>query len=52
VPAEFIGVLQVTILFFFVASPVIVRRFGIRGAKTGLEESATITGTYGSEAVR
>ena len=52
VPAELVGVLQATILFFLVASPVIVRRFGIRGAKAGLEEAATITGTYGSEAVR
>jgi general nucleoside transport system permease protein len=52
VPAEIVGVLQATILFFLVVSPVIVRRFGIRGAKSGLEESATISGTYGSEAVR
>jgi simple sugar transport system permease protein len=52
VPAEIVGVLQATILFFLVVSPIIVKRFGIRGAKTGLEESATITGTYGSEAVR
>jgi simple sugar transport system permease protein len=52
VPAEIVGVLQATILFFLVVSPIIVKRFGIRGARTGLEESATITGTYGSEAVR
>ena len=52
VPAELVGILQATILFFVVVSPVIVRRFGIGGAKSGLEESATITGTYGSEAVR
>jgi simple sugar transport system permease protein len=52
VPAELIGVLQATILFFLIASPVIARVFRIRGAKTGLEEAATITGTYGSEAVR
>ena len=52
VPAELVGVLQATILFFLIASPVIVKRFGIRGAKSGFEEAATITGTYGSEAVR
>jgi general nucleoside transport system permease protein len=52
IPAELVGVLQATILFFLIVSPIIVKRFGIRGAKSGLEESATITGTYGSEAVR
>jgi simple sugar transport system permease protein len=52
VPAELVGVLQATILFFLVASPVIVRVFRLRGAKSGLDEAATITGTYGSEVVR
>jgi general nucleoside transport system permease protein len=50
VPAELVGVLQATILFFLVASPVIARLFRIRGAKAGLEESAAITSTYGGEA--
>jgi general nucleoside transport system permease protein len=51
VPAELVGVLQATILFFLIASPVIARVLRIRGAKSGLDEAATITGTYGSEAV-
>jgi len=50
VPAELVGVLQATILFFLVASPVIARLFRIRGARTGLDESTTITSTYGGEA--
>jgi simple sugar transport system permease protein len=50
VPSELVGVLQATILFFLVASPVIARLFRIRGAKTGLDEATTITNTYGGEA--
>ena len=50
VPAELVGVLQATILFFLVASPVIQRVFRLRGAKAGLDEAATITKTYGGEA--
>ena len=50
VPAEIVGVLQATLLFFLVASPVIVRLFRIRGVKSGIEESAAITSTYGGEA--
>ena len=34
VPAELVGVLQATILFFLVASPVIKRVFRLAGAKT------------------
>jgi ABC-type uncharacterized transport system permease subunit len=49
VPAELVGVLQATILFFLVASPVIQRLFRLRGTKTGLDEAATITKTYGGE---
>jgi simple sugar transport system permease protein len=53
VPAELVGVLQATILFFLVASPVIAKIFRIRGAKTGLDETTTITATYGgAETVR
>jgi ABC-type uncharacterized transport system permease subunit len=50
VPQELVGVLQALILFFLVASPVIVRVFRIRGARSGLEEATSITSTYGGEA--
>ena len=50
VPADLVGVLQATILFFLVASPVIKRLFRLRGAKTGLEETTAFTATYGGEA--
>lgn len=50
VPAELVGVLQATILFFLVASPVIQRVLRLRGARTGLEDAATFTKTYGGEA--
>jgi general nucleoside transport system permease protein len=50
VPAELVGVLQATILFFLVASPVIKRLFRLKGARTGLEETTTFTSTYGGEA--
>ena len=51
VPAELVGVLQATILFFLVASPVIARVFRLRSAGTGLDEAATITKTYGPTTV-
>ena len=38
VPADLVGVLQATILFFLVVSPVIKRIFRLQGAKTGLED--------------
>ena len=50
VPAELVGVLQATILFFLVASPVIKRVFRLKSADTGLEEAGTFTSTYGGEA--
>jgi simple sugar transport system permease protein len=50
VPAELVGVLQATILFFLVASPVIKRVFRLKGAQSGLEETGTFTSTYGGEA--
>jgi simple sugar transport system permease protein len=50
VPAELVGVLQATILFFLVASPVIQRVFRLRAARTGLEDAATFTKSYGGEA--
>ena len=50
VPADLVGVLQATILFFLVASPVIKRIFRLKAARTGLEEATTFTSTYGGEA--
>jgi ABC-type uncharacterized transport system permease subunit len=50
VPAELVGVLQATILFFLVASPVIKRVFRLKSARTGLEDAGTFTSTYGGEA--
>jgi simple sugar transport system permease protein len=50
VPAELVGVLQATILFFLVASPVIKRVFRLKGANTGLEDTGTFTSTYSGEA--
>jgi len=50
VPAELVGVLQATILFFLVASPVIRRVFRLKGAKSGLEDAGTFTKTYSGEA--
>jgi simple sugar transport system permease protein len=50
VPAELVGVLQATILFFIVATSVVRRIFRLRAAGPGLEEAATISGTYGGGA--
>jgi len=50
VPAELVGVLQATILFFLVASPVIQRVFRLRGAQAGLDEASTFTRTYSGDA--
>jgi general nucleoside transport system permease protein len=49
VPAELVSVLQATILFFLVASPVIRRVFRLRAVGPGLDEATTITRTYGGE---
>src|SRR4029079_19153743 len=38
VPADLVGVLQATILFFLVIGPVLKRIFRLKGAKTGLED--------------
>ena len=51
VPAELVDVLQATILFFLVASPVIQRRLRLKGAGRASERRTTITNTYGGEAV-
>jgi ABC-type uncharacterized transport system permease subunit len=50
VPAELVGVLQATLLFFLVASPVIKRLFRLKGVESGLEDATTFTSTYGGEA--
>ena len=50
VPADLVGVLQATILFFLVASPVIKRLFRLKGAKSAIDDSASFTSTYGGEA--
>ncbi len=50
VPAELVGVLQATLLFFLVASPVIKRIFRLKGVESGLEDATTFTSTYGGEA--
>jgi ABC-type uncharacterized transport system permease subunit len=50
VPTDLVGVIQATILFFLVASPVIQRVFRLRGAKAGIEGTGTFTKTYGGEA--
>jgi general nucleoside transport system permease protein len=52
VPAELVDLLQAIILLFLVASPVLRRVFRLRGAKTGLGTTDTMTRTYGSEGVR
>jgi ABC-type uncharacterized transport system permease subunit len=51
IPIELIDVLQATILLFLVANPVLRRVFRLRGVKTGLETTETITKTYGGETV-
>lgn len=50
VPTELVGVLQATILFFLVASPVIKRIFRLKDAQSGFDEATTFTNTYGGEA--
>ena len=43
VPTELVGVIQATILFFLVASPVVARLFRLRGAKTAIDDTGTFT---------
>lgn len=50
IPAELVDVLEATILLFLIASPYLRRVFRLRGVKTGLGTTGTITGTYRSEA--
>jgi ABC-type uncharacterized transport system permease subunit len=49
VPRELVDVLQATILFFLVASPVIQRVFRLKGARSGLEDSTSFSKSYGGE---
>jgi simple sugar transport system permease protein len=49
VPADLVGVLQATILFFLVAGPVVQRVFRLKGAKAAIEDTGTFTKTYGGE---
>jgi general nucleoside transport system permease protein len=51
VPAELVGVIQATILFFLVASPVIKRVFRLKDAKAGIDDTGTFTKTYAGESV-
>jgi general nucleoside transport system permease protein len=51
IPVELIDVLQATILLFLVANPVLRRLLRLRGVKSGLETTETITKTYGGETV-
>ncbi len=52
VPAELVGVIQATILFFLVASPVVRRVFRLKSAKAAFEETGTFTRTYAGDAVK
>jgi ABC-type uncharacterized transport system permease subunit len=52
VPKELVDLLQAVILLFLVASPVIRRLFRLRGVKSGLGTTETMTKTYGSESIR
>jgi ABC-type uncharacterized transport system permease subunit len=47
VPVQMIDVLQGVILFFLAADIVVRRVFRIRAAAAGVDELATVTGTYG-----
>jgi general nucleoside transport system permease protein len=52
IPVELIDVLQATILLFLVANPVLRRALKLRGVKSGLDTTETITRTYGEAVVR
>lgn len=52
VPAELVDLLEAIILFFLVASPVLRRIFRLRGVKSSLGTTETMSRTYGSEAIR
>lgn len=52
VPRELVDVLEAIILFFLVISPVLRRVFRLRGVKSNLGTTETMSRTYGSEAIR
>ena len=52
IPPELIDVLQAMILLFLVANPVLRRVLKLRGVKSGLATTETITQTYGEGIVR
>ena len=52
VPAELVDMLEAIILLFLVASPVLRRLFRLRGVKSSLGTTETMSRTYGSEAIR
>ena len=52
IPPELVDVLQATILLFLVATPVLRRLLRLRGARTGLGATETITRSYGGEAAK
>lgn len=52
VPAELVDLLEAIILFFLVASPVLRRVLRLRGVKSSLGTTETMSRTYGSEAIR
>jgi simple sugar transport system permease protein len=52
VPAQLIDLLEAIILLFLVASPVLRRVFRLRGVKSNLGTTETMSRTYGSEAIR
>jgi len=52
VPVELVDVVQSIILLFLVASPIVRRVLRLRGTKTHLGTTDTMSRTYGSEAIR
>jgi len=52
VPRELVDVLEAIMLFFLVISPVLRRVFRLRGVKSNLGTTETMSRTYGSEAIR
>jgi len=52
VPSELVNVLEAIVLFFLVISPVLRRVFRLRGVKSNLGTTETMSRTYGSEAIR
>jgi ABC-type uncharacterized transport system permease subunit len=52
VPSELVDLLEAIILFFLVISPVLRGVFRLRGVKSNLGTTETMSRTYGSEAIR